>query len=322
MESYEVTPYVGSTAQTSKTVTGTPPQTTTTVTGLTPGTAYTFRVRGANVEGTGPQSGASAAVTPTTASVPSAPTSVTAYPDAQAGVVRWTPPSTDGGSALTSYSVTPFIGGAAQPAVAVDAPASRATVTGLDVGTSYTFRVLASNANGTGATSGETNAITPMRSIFGFAVPATVDGGDGNAVEVGVRFQSSAAGTIAGIRFYKAATNTGTHVGSLWTEGGVLLAQGSFSGESASGWQTLLFSTPVSIAAATTYVAGYHAPNGHYSLTSRTFDGTAFSNPPLTALADGSAGNGLYRYTATPALPTNSYNAANYFVDVLYGPGS
>ena len=109
-------------------------------------------------------------------------------------------------------------------------------------------------------------------------------------------------------------------MGSLWTESGTLLAQATFAGEDASGWQTVLFSTPVPIAADTTYIAGYHAPNGHYSLTSRVFDGTAFSNPPLTALADGSAGNGLYRYTATPAVPTSSYNAANYFVDVLYGP--
>ena len=36
--------------------------------------------------------------------------------------------------------------------------------------------------------------------------------------------------------------------------------------------------------------------------------------------SDGTAGNGLYQYTTTPQVPTNSFNAANYFVDVLYGP--
>jgi hypothetical protein len=81
----------------------------------------------------------------------------------------------------------------------------------------------------------------------------------------------------------------------------------------------MLFNAPVAITADTTYIAGYHAPNGHYSVTSHAFD-NAFSNPPLAALADGTAGNGLYQYTATPVLPTNSFNAANYFVDVLYGP--
>ncbi len=319
VESYEVTPYIGSTAQTSKTITGTPPQTSTTVSGLTPGTAYTFRVRAANSEGTSAQSGASNSVTPTSAGLPAAPTGVSATPDSEAAVVRWTAPN-NGGSALTNYTVTPYVGGSAETPVTVNAPATRATVTGLNTSTSYTFRVRANNANGAGDTSAETSAVTPLRSIFGFATPATIDSGDGGAVELGVRFSSSAAGKIAGVRFHKASANTGTHVGSLWTESGTLLAQATFAGEDASGWQTVLFSTPVPIAADTTYIAGYHAPNGHYSLTSRVFDGTAFSNPPLTALADGSAGNGLYRYTATPAVPTSSYNAANYFVDVLYGP--
>ncbi len=319
--SYEVTPFVGSTAQPSETVSGTPLPMTTTVTGLTPGTAYTFRVRGVNVEGAGAQSAASDPVTPTAAGLPAAPAGVTATPDSQAAVVRWTAPD-DGGSPLTNYTVTPYVGGAAQPAVTIDAPATRAIVTGLTVGTSYTFRVKASNANGAGAASAETDAVTPLRSIFEFAAPTTVDGGDGNAVELGVRFQSATTGTIAGIRFYKAAANTGAHVGSLWTTTGQLLARTTFTGESASGWQTMLFSTPVAVTADTPYIASYHAPNGHYSVTSRAFDGTAFTNPPLTALADGSAGNGLYRYTGTPDFPTNSFNAANYHVDVLYGAGS
>jgi Fibronectin type III domain len=62
--SYTVTPYIGATAQTAKTVTGSPPATTTTVTGLTNGTAYTFKVSATNTVGTGAQSTASNAVTP------------------------------------------------------------------------------------------------------------------------------------------------------------------------------------------------------------------------------------------------------------------
>jgi hypothetical protein len=63
--SYTVTPYIGSTAQTPVTVTGSPPPTTTTVTGLTNGTSYTFTVSATNATGTGPASVASNAVTPT-----------------------------------------------------------------------------------------------------------------------------------------------------------------------------------------------------------------------------------------------------------------
>ena len=43
--------------------------------------------------------------------------------------------------------------------------------------------------------------------------------------------------TITGVRFYKAAANTGTHIGNLWTASGTLLATGTFTGETAIGWQ-------------------------------------------------------------------------------------
>ena len=48
-------------------------------------------------------------------------------------------------------------------------------------------------------------------------------------------------------------------------------AQGTFSGETGSGWQTLTFATPVPVTADTTYVVSYLAPNGHYSVTGAGF---------------------------------------------------
>ena len=77
----------------------------------------------------------------------------------------------------------------------------------------------------------------------------------GGAVELGLKFRSDVAGKITGIRFYKNAYNTGVHSGSLWNANGVLLATGVFTNETATGWQTLTFSAPVSITANTTYVA-------------------------------------------------------------------
>ena len=87
---------------------------------------------------------------------------------------------------------------------------------------------------------------------------------------------------MTGIRFYKAAGNTGTHSGSLWTAGGTRLAQATFQNESASGWQHVTFSSPVAVSANTTYVASYFAPAGHYSVTSGGFS-SAVDNPPLHA---------------------------------------
>jgi NifB/MoaA-like Fe-S oxidoreductase len=46
---------------------------------------------------------------------------------------------------------------------------------------------------------------------------------DTSAIEVGVKFQADLSGQINALRFYKAATNTGTHTGHLWTSSGTLL---------------------------------------------------------------------------------------------------
>jgi hypothetical protein len=109
--------------------------------------------------------------------------------------------------------------------------------------------------------------------------------------------------------------NTGTHVGSLWSSTGTLLATGTFSGETASGWQELDFSSPVAVTAGTTYVVSYHTNTGHYAFTSGGLS-SAVTNGPLTALASG----GVYAYGSGNAFPSSSFNSANYWVDVVYGP--
>ena len=45
-------------------------------------------------------------------------------------------------------------------------------------------------------------------------------------MNLGVQFQASASGFVTGVRFYKEADNTGSHIGSLWTSTGTLLAVG------------------------------------------------------------------------------------------------
>src|SRR5262245_31272951 len=154
-------------------------------------------------------------------------------------------------------------------------------------------------------------------------IPAIVDGGDPGAVELGVKFRSDVAGTITGIRFYKSAANTGTHVGNLWTTAGAKLGTVTFTGETASGWQQMNFATPVAIQANTVYVASYFAPNGHYSANLDYFATQGVDTPPLHALADGvSGGNGVYAYGATSTFPINTYRSQNYSVDVVFGPAA
>jgi hypothetical protein len=151
-------------------------------------------------------------------------------------------------------------------------------------------------------------------SIWQDAAPSgAVDAADTSAVNLGIQFQASANGHITGIRFYKESDNTGTHTGSLWTASGTLLATGTFANETASGWQELDFSTPVAITAGTTYVASYSTTTGHYAFTSGGLS-SAVTNGPLTALASG----GVYAYGAAGTFPSSSFNASNYWVDVVY----
>ena len=314
---YIVTPFIGSTPQAPTTVTGSPPATSATVTGLTPGTAYTFTVQAANTMGTGPASAPSNSVTPTAAVAPAAPTNVSATPATGSAQVSWTPPS-DNGSPITGYTVTPFAGSTAQTPVQVSgASATSATVPGLTNGTAYTFKVSATNAVGTGSASTGSNAITPEDTLFDFATPSTVDAGDASSITVGVRFTADSSGSVTGIRFYKAAANTGAHVGGLWDASGNLLASVTFANETASGWQYASFSSPVSITAAATYVVGYLAPNGHYSANPGQLT-SAFDSPPLHAVSDASQANGVYALGSSLTSPTNSFNATNYWVDLLF----
>ncbi|NUW42408.1 DUF4082 domain-containing protein [Nonomuraea rhodomycinica] len=151
------------------------------------------------------------------------------------------------------------------------------------------------------------------------AKPAVLNDPDTDPVTLGMKFRADTAGVVRGIRFYKGAQNTGTHVGTLWTAGGTQLASVTFSGESASGWQQAYFSSPVSVSADTTYIASYFTSSGHFSYTLQDFF-DAQRNYPLTALENGgvSGANGVYAYGASNTFPTNPYQATNYWVDVLF----
>ena len=150
--------------------------------------------------------------------------------------------------------------------------------------------------------------------------PAATSANDSASYELGMKFQSTVAGWVAGVRFYKGAGNGGTHTGSLWTSSGTLLATGTFTNESASGWQTMTFTNPVQISANTTYVVSYFDPNGHYAFEEDLFD-WPLKTPPLTALkasyTDPSGGNGVFN-VGGPGFPTDTFNGSNYAVDVIF----
>jgi beta-glucanase (GH16 family) len=154
------------------------------------------------------------------------------------------------------------------------------------------------------------------------AVPTVADDGPDSSVELGVKFRSDVNGELTGIRFYKAAANTGTHVGNLWSTNGTLLGSITFSNETASGWQQMLLASPVAITSNTVYVASYHCTIGHYSEDDNYFASKGVDNPPLHALANTVSADGVYSYGSSSAFPSSTWESANYWVDVTFVPSA
>ena len=151
-------------------------------------------------------------------------------------------------------------------------------------------------------------------------IPPTPIFNDPTPVEVGLKFRSDKDGLITGVRFYKGgATNAGPHVGHLWTSAGTLLASVTFTDESDTGWQQSLFQTPVRITANSTYVVSYFAPAGNYAADGGFFASSGVNNGPLHALSDPDAGgNGVFNDSPSGGFPSQSFNATNYWVDVVF----
>jgi predicted phage tail protein len=132
--------------------------------------------------GGGTDGGQDAGSTPT---APGAPTNVTGVPGNTQVVVSWVAPASNGGSAITSYTVTPFQGSTAGATVAVAGNVLTATVTGLTNGLAYTFTVKATNAIGEGPAS------APSSAVF----PGTVPGAPGTVTAVAGNGQATVSWT-------------------------------------------------------------------------------------------------------------------------------
>ena len=312
--------------------------------GLTPGTTYRYRVRAADAV---PNfSGYSNIATATTATSDTTPPTVSSTTPANGatGVSTGTAVTATFSEAMDASTISTATfelrdGATNLVGATVSYNANTATLTpssALASSATYTATVKGGTADprvkdvvGNALAANHTWSFTTAavttctgNTIFAAsAVPAVAADPDASAVELGVKFRSDADGSICGIRFYKGSTNTGTHVGKLWSSGGTLLAQATFTTETVSGWQQVNFASPVAVTANTVYVASYHAPNGQYSVNAPFFT-AGVDNAPLHALQDGAnGGNGVYLYGAG-GFPVNTFNSSNYWVDVVFIPGT
>ncbi|TDW24390.1 DUF7507 domain-containing protein [Kribbella kalugense] len=173
---YVVTPYAAGVAQTPLSFDAS--TTSRVLTGLTPATSYTFIVTAINAYGTSDPSAQSAAVVPYT--LPGAPAITAVSAGSLSAVLTWSTPN-NGGSTITGYVVTPYVGLAAQTTQSFSGSGTTRSVTGLSAGVSYTFTVAAQNLAGTGPASAKSAAVTPNQSpSLTFAAPP--------AGEVGVAY--------------------------------------------------------------------------------------------------------------------------------------
>ena len=197
------------------------------ISGLTNGVAVEFAVQACNASGCSPFSIASAVVTPQVLTVPGAPTGVVASNGNASATIAWTAPANNGGSLITSYTVT-----ANPSALTMTVPATQTGVnfTGLTNGTTYSFTVRATNATGSSAPSLPSNAITPISpqgsdlSII-MSSPATVNAGA--FVTFGMTVTNNGPGDAALVTltdtlpalFQSSTTSQGicTHTGSVFS---------------------------------------------------------------------------------------------------------
>ena len=208
----------------------------------------------------------------------------------------------------SSFTLAPAAGGAAVAAtVTYDSVSKTATLqptAALAASTDYTARVdvavKASDGTALAApvTWTFTTAACPCQLFSPLLVPAvsglpTQDGRTGPgpwSYELGLKVTVDVPTDLNAIRFYKTAGETGTHIGRLWTASGVLLAQVTFTGETASGWQQQAFASAPVLQPGAVYVLSVNA-NAFFSVT-----GAALAAPitagPLSSVADGA--NGVY----------------------------
>ncbi|MBA3914218.1 MAG: DUF4082 domain-containing protein [Acidobacteriales bacterium] len=242
---------------------------------------------------------------------PQAPTGVVPSPGVSLVNLAWS--ATPGATSFTVKRST--TSGSGYRVIATGLGTSTYTDnTGLRNGTTYYYVVTAANSCGQSSNSDEVSA-TPERSFNGtslFTTQTPAAAYTDGPWELGMKFQTSRAGKVISIRYYKVAGESGVHTGNLWDASGNLLGTAVFGAETASGWQTANLANPVSLAANTTYIVSVNS-NLMYGATNQEL-ATTISNPPLSSVADGD--NGVY--TVPGAFPTLTYQNSNYYRDVVF----
>ena len=291
-----------------------------TIAGLTNGSVYNFRISAVNLVGQGT---ASSVATATPSTAPGAPTGASAVRGNAQATVSFTAPASDGGSAITSYTVTSSPGG-----FTGTGSGSPIVVSGLTNGTSYTFTVTATNPAGTSPASAATTAVTPAAAP---GAPTSVSATPGNgsasvaftppaangSTITGYTVTSSPGGltgtgsaspiTVSGLTNGTPYTFTVTATNSVGT-GSASSASSSVVPATVAGAPTSLVTTPGQSQIGLSWTAP--SSNGGSSITDYTVQYKLTSSGTWLTFADGTS-------TTTSAIVTGLTNGSSYDVQVL-----
>ena len=150
------------------------------------------------------------------------------------------------------------------------------------------------------------------QSLFTMQTPVRPSASDGRPYELGMKFRPARSGQITAIRHWKAAGETGAHVGKIWSASGGLLASVTFTNETASGWQQQVLGTPLIVQANTTYVVSVNVQSNY------PYTGSGLASPivngDISSIADGN--NGVYANAGV--FPSGSFQSSNYFRDIVF----
>jgi hypothetical protein len=294
------------------------------VTGLTAGATYSFTVEAHNATGYGPTATTNSV---TLANVPGQPSSVSVLPSNASAAVSWTAPTSNGGSAITNYSVKVYLSSNLSTPVATQtysagsvcatAPCS-ATVTSLTNGSTYQFIVYATNAVGNGPDSAISGAVVPTAiscGVSGLAIcggapssfATTINGltqtlyTSQSAFQVQDPSASSWHVTVQGTQF--------TCTGSAFCPGSDSLPVGSFKMAGPSGQCDGTGTLTVQMGSATSIddgvshnVASYSGGVGSCTFAAGSLDGNSSHN--LSVSVKSTAFATTYRSTVTLTVAT------------------
>jgi hypothetical protein len=205
----------------------------------------------------------------TVVNTPSAPIDVTASPGNEQVTVYWTAQS-DGGSAITNYTVTSSPGG--RTATTGNGSTRTVTITNLTNGVAYTFRVVATNDIGDSPPSGSSTPVTPLPPYTAPSVPINITPTVSNASVYLTWIVPASDGGIA-ITGYN-VTSTGGTVGTV----------GTVDSETRNV-------TITNLANGTPYTFTITATNGAGFTSSDSVTATPFTNPSAPTGVSASAGN-------------------------------